>query len=75
MQDSQAVFINIHKLFLGPDHVTRQVAETKKNCKPPSMAMRGKGGIGISISHSTKNSMPSWRALQIKAIVTWTMAP
>ena len=29
MQDGQAVFFNIHKHFLGPDHVARHAADAK----------------------------------------------
>ena len=30
MKDSQAVLFDIHKWFLGPDHVARQATEAKR---------------------------------------------
>ena len=62
IKDSQAVFFDIHKGFLDHDHSL-------------TMMVRGKGGIGTSMLHSTKNSKPSWRASQTMAIEEWTIAP
>ena len=41
----------------------------KERCKVLTMMVNRKDGIGKSMLHSTRNSMPSWRALQIMATV------
>ena len=33
MQDSQAVFFDVHKHFLGPDHVARKTADAEGKLK------------------------------------------
>ena len=40
MQDSWAVFFNVHKHFLGPDHVAKQAADAERKCKPLTMMVR-----------------------------------
>ena len=62
-QDGQAVFFGIRKQFLGPDNMQQM---QKESCRTPTMMVRRKGAIGTSLLHPTKNSMPSWRALQLQ---------
>ena len=73
--DNALVYQILSKLFT--DKVAYVYVKQKKSvesCKSLTMIMRGKGGIGTSMLHSTKNSISSWRALQIMATVEWTMA-
>ena len=68
---------NVHscpQAFLGPDYLPRQAKDAKRKLQSPHYGEK-KIGIGTCMSYSTKNSMPSWRALQITATVEWTMAP
>ena len=47
MQESQAVFFDIHKPFLGPDHVPRQATDAERYFKPPTMM------VGLGQVHHT----------------------
>ena len=46
----------------------------KEKFKLLTIMVRREGGIVTSLLHFIKNSMPSLKALQIMAIVEWTMA-
>ena len=54
IQDGCAVYYNIHKQFLGPDHNDRQTAKQKLSYKPHTMIVRRKDEIGKSMLYSTR---------------------
>ena len=62
---------NFLALIMWPDRLQKQ----KKSYKTTTTMVRKKSGIGTSMLHFTKNSMPSWTGLQIIATVAWTVAP
>ena len=74
-QDSQAVYFDIHKHFVGPNHVAGRLQKQKESCKTHIIMVREKHGTRTIMLPPTKKSMPSWRALQIMVIKVWTMAP
>ena len=69
-QCSLASTSNFSALTMWPGRLQKQ----KGSCRSLTMMVREKNGTGTSMLPSTKNNMPSWRALQIMAIVAWTMA-
>ena len=74
MQDDQAVFFDVH-VFMALTMWLGRPKMQKESCKIPTMMAREGHGIGTSMLHSTKNSMPSWIALQIMAIVEGAITP
>ena len=70
-QFSSTSIRNFSALTMWPSRSQKQ----KESCKTPTMMVREKHGTVTSMSHSIKNSMPTWRVLQIMVKVTWTMAP
>ena len=54
-QDGHLVFFDIHQHFLGPNHVTRQATDAENRCKPFTMMMRGKVGIG-QVCHTSQGT-------------------
>ena len=70
-----SIFFNVHKHFLGPDHVARQATEAERKLQTSHYDGEKKGWDWDMFVTLHKNNMPSWRALQIMATVKWTMAP
>ena len=52
LQDGQAVYLDIHEHFLGPDHVVRQATGAHGKLQTPSMMVRERHGIGKRMSPS-----------------------
>ena len=56
MQDGHASFFNIHRQFLGPDHMAREAAEAVRKLQNYHYDGEKKDGIGKRMLHSTRNS-------------------